>query len=152
MIGDEETKYTRVEFERRFLVSPCADWRRDIEPYTKKFQDKYLHDTRLRLRMLTDSDTGRQIIKLTKKCESSSPYFQTISRILLSPAEYELMDRLPGDRLEKVRHYHSYQGRTYSIDVFAGPLTGLIVCETEADELASLMLAEPPPYAKPSIE
>lgn len=23
----EETKYTRVEYERRFLVSPQADWR-----------------------------------------------------------------------------------------------------------------------------
>src|SRR3954471_7735955 len=94
----EESKYTRVEFERRFLVSSHSDWRAVVESYSKTFEDKYLHHARLRLRVLTDSDTGRRIIKLTKKFESESPYFQTIGRILLSPGEYELFDALPGDR------------------------------------------------------
>src|SRR4051794_23685709 len=123
----EETKYTRVEYERRFLVPPQADWRNAIEPYSKIFEDKYLRHTRLRLRVLTDTDTGRRIIKLNKKSESPSPYFQTISRILLSPAEYKLFDGLAGDRLKKERHYHEHSGRVFSIDVFAGELEGLIL-------------------------
>src|SRR3954453_12930527 len=118
----EETKYTRVEYERRFLVSPQADWRSLIQPYSKTFEDKYLQNSRLRLRILTDSDTGRRIIKLTKKLVSDSPYFQTIGRILLSPGEYELFDALPGDRLRKTRYYHIHQGRVFSIDVFEGEL------------------------------
>src|SRR5262249_58806745 len=115
---NQETKYTRVEYERRFLVSPQADWRSLVEPYSKTFEDKYLRHSRLRLRILTDSDTGRRLIKLTKKSESDSPYYQRISRILLSPSEYELLDGLEGDRLKKVRHYHNYRGRVFSIDVF----------------------------------
>ena len=144
----EESKYTRVEYERRFLVSPHSDWRSAVEPYSKTFEDKYLSHSRLRLRILTDSDTGRRIIKLTKKFESASPYFQTISRILLSQGEYELLDGLEGDRLKKIRHYHNYCGRVFSIDVFEGKLNGLVLCETEAGGIEELMLAEPPAYVK----
>jgi CYTH domain-containing protein len=143
----EETKYTRVEYERRFLVSPHADWRSVVESYSKTFEDKYLFNTRLRLRILTDTDTGRRLIKLNKKFESASPYFQTISRILLSPGEYELFDGLDGDRLRKTRYYHNHLGRVFSVDVFEGELEDLVLCETEAEGLEDLMRAEFPAYA-----
>jgi CYTH domain-containing protein len=146
-----DTKYTRVEYERRFLVSPQEDWRSAAEAYSKTFEDKYLRHGRLRLRILTDSDTGRRVIKLNKKAESDSPYFATVSRILLSPSEYEILDRLAGDRLKKVRHYHTYRGRVFSIDVFGGELDGLVLCETEADGLAELMSIEPPSYARQEV-
>jgi CYTH domain-containing protein len=144
----EESKYTRVEYERRFLVSQHSDWRSAVESYSKTFVDKYLRHARLRLRVLTDSDSGRCVIKLTKKFESASPYFQTISRILLSRNEYELLDGLEGDRLKKTRHYHNYLGRVFSVDVFEGELDGLVLCEIEAVGIEELMSAEPPPYVK----
>lgn len=143
----EEAKYTRVEYERRFLISPHAGWRSFVEAYSKTFVDKYLRGTRLRLRLLTDSDTGRRLLKLTKKFESTSPYSQTIGRILLSPGEYELLHKLEGDSLTKVRYYHSYHGQVFSIDVFEGELEGLVLCETEAESLDELMSVAPPAYA-----
>ncbi|HWN98236.1 MAG TPA: hypothetical protein VNS63_03095 [Blastocatellia bacterium] len=143
----EDTKYTRVEYERRFLVSPKANWRSAVESYSKTFEDKYLRDSRLRLRILTDSDTGRRVFKLTKKADSPSPYFRTISRILLSPSEYELLDKFEGDRLRKTRYYHNHQGRVFSIDLFEGELAGLVLCETEAEALEDLMSAELPSFA-----
>jgi CYTH domain-containing protein len=142
-----EARYSRIEYERRFLVSPVADWRSAAEPYFKIFEDKYLLDSRLRLRVLTDSDTGRRVNKLTKKAESSSPYYSAINRILLSNRELELMDSLDGYRLSKRRYYHDHKGRVFSIDVFEGELAGLVLCETEAASLDELMLAEPPPFA-----
>jgi CYTH domain-containing protein len=147
----EEAKYTRVEYERRFLVSPQANWRGFVEPYSKTFEDKYLHNSRLRLRVLTDSDTGRRLIKLNKKFHSDSPYFQTVSRILLSPSEYAIFDGIEGDRLRKTRYYHTCLGRVFSIDVFEGELEGLVLCETEAEGLQDLMLAEPPEYARQEV-
>jgi CYTH domain-containing protein len=150
-MGSEESKYTRVEYERRFLVSPQGDWRRSVEPYSKIFQDRYLRPGRLRLRILTDSDTGRRLIKLTKKFESDSPYFQRIGRILLSPGEHELFAVLPGDQLQKTRYYHHHQGRVFSIDVFEGELDGLILCETEADGLEELLSIRPPAYARHEV-
>jgi CYTH domain-containing protein len=151
MGDDEGLKYTRVEYERRFLVSAYSDWRSAVEVYSKTFEDKYIRGTRLRLRILTDSDTGRRVIKLTKKSDSPSPYFRTISRILLSPDEYELFDGLQGDRLTKTRYYHNYLGRIFSIDVFNGELDGLVLCETEDDGLEGLMLAQPPLYARHEV-
>jgi CYTH domain-containing protein len=151
MNTDEELKYTRVEYERRFLVSAGSDWRRAVEDYSKTFEDNYIRGTRLRLRVLTDSDTARRVIKLTKKFESPSPYFRTISRILLSRAEYELLDKLDGDRMTKTRYYHNHLGRIFSIDVFQDRLDGLILCETEADGLEDLMAARPPAYAKHEV-
>ena len=147
----EETRYTRVEYERRFLVSPDAGWRDAVESYSKTFEDKYLRDARLRLRQLTDSDTGRRLIKLTKKYDSPSAYFRTVGRILLSPGEYKLLDDLEGYRLKKIRYYHNYLGRVFSIDVFEGELDGLVLCETEAAGIEDLMSAEPPAYAKHEV-
>jgi CYTH domain-containing protein len=147
----EESKYTRVEYERRFLVAPLANWRSLVEPYSKRFEDKYLRNTRLRLRRLTDSDTGRQLIKLTKKSDSVSPYYQTISRILLSTGEYQLFNRLEGDPLSKTRYYHHHLGRVFSIDLFEGELEGLVLCEVEADSLEELLNAQPPAYIRQEV-
>lgn len=142
----EQEKYTRVEYERRFVVSPGASWRNAVESYSKRFEDKYLRNTRLRLRILTDLDTGRRVFKLTKKLESESPYYHIISRILLSPDEYQLLNGLEGHNLEKVRYYHNHRGRVFSVDVFEGELDGLVICETESDGLEDLMSVEPPAY------
>ena len=147
----EELKYTRVEYERRFLVSPNADWKDTVESYSKSFEDKYLRDSRLRLRILTDSDTGRRVLKLNKKPESVSPYFRTVSRILLTPSEYQLLDGLEGDRIKKTRYYQTYRGRVFSIDVFEDKLDGLVLCETEAQGLEDLMSCEPPVYASHEV-
>jgi CYTH domain-containing protein len=146
--ASQESRYTRIEYERRFLVSPRADWRSLVESYSKTFEDKYLRDTRLRLRILTDSDTGRRVLKLNKKHDSASPYFRAVNRILLSPREYQIFEALGGDPLKKTRHYHHQDGVVFSIDVFEGHLDGLVLCETEAGGLAELMSLEPPPYAQ----
>jgi len=147
----EATKYSRIEYERRFLVSPDADWKKYVEPYSKTFEDKYLRSSRLRLRILTDSDTGRQLIKLTKKFESDSPYFQMITTIILSPGEYQLLNALEGNQLKKIRYYHNYGEQVFSIDVFEDNLDGLILCETESDSLEDLMSAELPVYTKQDV-
>ena len=147
----EAAKYSRIEYERRFLVSPNSDWKTHVEPYSKTFEDKYLHNSRLRLRILTDSDSDRRLIKLTKKFESDSPYFQMITTIILSPGEYRLFDSLAGSLLRKTRYYHNYRGQIFSVDVFEDELEGLILCETEGDSLEELMSAEFPVYANREV-
>jgi CYTH domain-containing protein len=146
----DEIKYTRIEYERRFLISPQGDWRSAVQSYSKTFEDKYLRQGRLRLRIQTDTDTGRRLIKLTKKFESESPYFQRIGRILLSPTEHDFLAALEGDPLRKTRHYylnnHLDRGRVFSVDVFEGELDGLILCETEADGLEELMSVQAPAF------
>lgn len=146
LLSPEPERYTRPEYERRFLVKPGSRWRESVEPYSKHFDDLYIRHSHLRLRTLTDSATGREFIKLTKKLVTGSPYQQLVGSIPLSPMEYEFIAALPGDRLQKVRHYHFHEGNVFSIDVFQGELQGLVLCEVETADLESLKRIEPPEY------
>jgi CYTH domain-containing protein len=150
-MDNEELKYSRIEYERRFLVSLDFDWQTLVAPYSKTFEDKYLENSRLRLRKLTDSDSDRIIIKLTKKFESDSPYYQKLNRILLSAEEYQLFNSLKGYQIKKTRYYHHDNDVVYSIDVFEGELKGLVLCEIEADGLEELISAAPPVYARREV-
>lgn len=147
LISPEPERYTRREYERRFLVAPGSSWQALVEPYSKTFEDLYIRRTHLRLRTLTDSATGREFIKLTKKLRSDSPYVLLTGSIPLSPMEYELISALEGDRISKVRHYHFHRGNVFAIDVFAGELEGLVLCEVESRSLDELMRIDPPNYA-----
>lgn len=145
---DTVKKYSRFENEKRFLVAPDAELTSFVEPYHKTLNDKYIRNSRFRLRVLTDSDGGRVLIKLTKKYESDSPYSRLISSTVLSPEEYEIFNKLDGDHLKKKRHYHNLKGRTFAIDVFEGKLKGLVLCEAETSSFEELTAIEFPEYAK----
>lgn len=142
----EEAEYTRVRYKRSFLVPSQYDWRSAVEPYFKTHEDKYLWNTELRLRIQTDSDTGRQVMKLHKMSGSTSPYLRTVSRVLLSGREYAALDVVRGDRLNKTRHYDNHGGQVFSIDVYGGELEGLILCKVETEGLEELTRLEPPAY------
>lgn len=146
LISPEPEQYTRPEYERRFLVAASGGWRALVEPYSKQFDDLYIRHSHLRLRTLTDSATGREFIKLTKKLVTGSPYEQLVGSIPLSPMEYEFIAALPGDQLRKIRHYHFHDGNVFSIDVFERELAGLVLCEVEAATLDALMRLVPPSY------
>ena len=147
-MDEESRKYTRVEFERRFLVSPDSDWQGHIQPYSKLLQDRYISGTRLRLREMIDLDSGRKLIKPTKKEASETPYFRRISRILLASDEFKVFAELDAFEIKKTRYYCTSFGSVFSIDVFTGELEGLILAEAEAESLDELMLIEPPPFVR----
>jgi CYTH domain-containing protein len=147
----DDGKYSRVEYERRFLVRADAPWRAAVAPGARSIDDKYLHGTRLRLRIVCDLESGERTIKLTKKAESPSAFHRTLSRILLTPAEYEVFDRLDGDRLTKVRRHCAHAGHRYAVDEFDGELDGLVLCELEADGLEELLRAGAPPFAEREV-
>ena len=54
-------KYSRTEYERRWLVRPDSGWKALVEPYSKHLHDLYLDGSRLRLRHQLDVNTGGQI-------------------------------------------------------------------------------------------
>ncbi len=150
-MNTEDTKYSRTEYERRFLVQPTAAWRGAMRPGSRRIEDKYLHGTRLRLRTITDAASNDRTLKLTKKAVSPSAYFRTVNRILLSNDELRVFDALPGDRLTKTRHHVLHLDRVFAVDVFDGLLEGLILCEVEASSLGDLMCAQPPAFVHSEV-
>jgi len=54
--------------------------------------------------------------------------------ILLTEPEFNELSRLEGKKVHKIRYYYPYKNRVAEIDVFQGPLKGLVVVEVEFDD------------------
>ena len=138
----EPGKYARIERERRFLVDALPT----IEPSAdKRITDLYLDGTRLRLRLSVATD-GTAIRKLTQKIPAPAggvPGAQGwITNTYLSEEEYDRFATLPGRWLRKRRLSIGELG----VDVFDGPLAGLILAEAEFADDASMLAFVPPAW------
>lgn len=158
--------YTRLEFERKFLVDRHRlDFGR-LETYSKLLEDRYFDCGRMRLRRQTDSDSGLVKFKLTKKfdalseisdgstgapaCRVGPPapgYVRRIVSMWVSENEYAALLALPGRQLRKRRHYFKANGWKYGVDVFEGAVEGLVMCEFEGENEEELFTIPPPEFA-----
>jgi hypothetical protein len=132
-------KYARIERERRFLLAALpADIDRDAG--YQQLGDLYIEGTRLRLRSVC-SPKGELIEqKLNQKllAPSGDPAHRIITSVYLDSSEYAALAGLPGRRLEKRRYAYTHEACTLGIDVFGGPLAGLVLAEIELDAEAEL--------------
>jgi CYTH domain-containing protein len=117
------------------------------KPFSRRFDDRYLRCGRMRLRAMTNSDDGLTTYKLTKKYAYEHHAAQPIVSVWLTADEYTALHGLDGDDLSKTRWYDDHAGHRFSIDVFVGPLTGLVLCEVEAPTAEALRMIAAPPYA-----
>ncbi|PAZ11376.1 hypothetical protein CLM62_35945 [Streptomyces sp. SA15] len=120
-------KYARIERERRFLLAgPPAP---STVTVIRVITDRYLVGTRLRLRRAERSDVGGCELKLTQKVPVDQPgaVQGLITNTYLSQAEYDLLASLPAAVLYKTR----FSVPPLGVDVFDGPLEGLVLAEAE---------------------
>ncbi|WP_308298810.1 hypothetical protein [Streptomyces sp. GESEQ-35] len=91
--------------------------------------DRYLVGTRLRLRRAARPDGGGCELKLTQKVPADRPgaVQGLTTNTYLSPAEYDLLALLPAAVLSKTR----FSVPPLGVDVFGGPLQGLVLAEAE---------------------
>jgi CYTH domain-containing protein len=131
------SRYARVERERRYLLRELPPGLKLSDPHTQ-ITDNYVTGTRLRLRKVRVPETNEWTLKLTQKHAPEPPDFSRtlITNMYLSPYEYEVLSVFEGNELRKNRYPYEHEGRVYSVDVFLGPLRGLILAETdfESDE------------------
>lgn len=143
-----ESKYARVERERRFLLRELP------EPLTRASEhvqiwDNYITGTRLRLRKIRVPQTKKWRLKLTQKYAPEPPDFShtVITNTYLTAAEYQVLSVFEANEIRKNRYPFEFAGRRYTIDLFMGGLWGLILAETEFatdEEMKSLTI---PPFA-----
>ena len=135
---DEELhapKYAHVERERRFLVDPSCRPDLSAAPHLL-IEDRYIDDSRFRLRRMTDSLTGRVVLKLTKKYDVADALARPIITAYLDAAEYALFAALPGRSVIKRRYPVDTADGCFGIDLFEGSLAGLELAEIEFDDPA----------------
>jgi len=96
-------------------------------------EDRYLRDTRLRLRRMTPLDGGTARCKLGQKVRTdpADPALVHHTTMYLSAEEHALLSRLPGAEVRKTRHVLAAGGRRFGVDVFEGRHAGLVMVEVE---------------------
>jgi len=126
-VSDRDSKYARVERERRFLLAGPPTASMTMAP--RQITDRYLTGTRLRLRIV--EYLGRQTTeyKLTQKVPAGlpGPVQGLITNIYLAEDEYSVFATLPAAVLSKTR----VSVPPLSIDIFSPPLHGLVLAEAE---------------------
>jgi CYTH domain-containing protein len=124
-----KNKYSRIEREKRFLLSALPDGADTCE--YSDIIDRYIIGTNLRLRIMTEND-GTIAYKFTQKHELDD-YRRSMTTIYLDRTAYDLLAQLPARTLQKRRIRYSHFCQLFGIDVFKGDLTGLITAEIEFD-------------------
>lgn len=141
-------KYACLEVECRYWLSKVPDGLLD-DPKGWRITDRYIPNTRLRLRHMQSLSGDVEIYKLTQKyrSESQSAYESTITNLYLTRAEYNYFAALEARILEKTRYPYVLQSHALSIDVFEGRHQGLILAEMELENLAAASTLELFPFA-----
>ena len=142
------SRYARVERERRYLLRELPPGLKLSDPHTQ-ITDNYVTGTRLRLRKVRTPETNEWTLKLTQKHAPEPPDFSRtlITNMYLSPYEYEVLSVFEGNELRKNRYPYEHEGRLYAVDLFLGPLRGLVLAETDFEDDAGMDAFPLPPFA-----
>ncbi|MGY4394963.1 CYTH domain-containing protein [Sphingomonas sp. UYAg733] len=141
-----DPKYALIERERRWLVDSATRPDLAAQRFTL-IEDRYITDTRLRLRRMTDSATGASSLKLTKKYDAADPLARPIITAYLTEAEFAVFDRLPGASLTKRRYKVAAGANMFGVDQFLGSLAPLELAEIEWPDDDGLRALHPPIWA-----
>jgi len=132
-------KYACLELERKYLLSTIPDSLRHTSDGWL-ITDRYLPDTRLRLRHMRSIAGNESIFKLTQKyrARGQAAIESTITNLYLTEGEHSILANPDARIVEKVRHPYSEAGCSFSIDVFQGRHRGLILAEVELESASAI--------------
>jgi CYTH domain-containing protein len=129
-----ESKYARVERERRYLLPDLPEGLTRADPHLQ-ITDNYITGTRLRLRKVREPRTNKWTVKFTQKF---APNPEDLSRTIitntyLNALEAETLSVFNSNEVRKNRYYFEFEGRKFAVDMFLGDLFGLVLAEVSFD-------------------
>ena len=143
-LGFPKLTYAAIERERRWL---CRHFPGARVIRREAIIDLYVTGTRLRLRDMRPLDGEQPLRKLTRKADINEST-RLLTSIYLSDEEFALLSALPGRQVKKTRHRLAPTGGiVVSVDVFDGPLAGLILAEAEFNSEAAMAAFPMPDFA-----
>ncbi len=132
-----ESKYARVERERRYLLQNLPEGLTRADPHLQ-ITDNYITGTRLRIRKVREPRTNKWTVKFTQKFAPNPADFSRtiITNIYLNALEAETLAVFDANEIRKNRYSYEFEGRKFSVDMFLGDLFGLVLAEVsfETDE------------------
>ncbi len=132
-----ESKYARIERERRYLLQNLPEGLSRADPHLQ-ITDNYITGSRLRLRKVRDPRTNKWTVKFTQKfaLDPNDLSRTIITNTYLNALEAELLSVFNANEIRKNRYSFEFAGRKFSVDMFLGDLFGLVLAEVsfETDE------------------
>jgi CYTH domain-containing protein len=143
-----ESKYARIERERRYLLQDLPEGLTRASPHLQ-ITDNYISGTRLRIRKVRDPQTNKWTVKFTQKfARDTQDYARTeITNIYLNALEAETLGMFDANEIRKNRYPFDFEGRRFSVDMFLGDLFGLVLAEVSFDNDDDLGSYPKPPFA-----
>src|SRR5262247_1768069 len=143
-----ESKYARIERERRYLLRDLPDGLTRADPHLQ-ITDNYMTGSRLRLRKVREPRTNKWTVKFTQKF---APDEHDLSRTIitntyLNPLEAEVLSVFNTNEIRKNRYPFEFEGRKFSVDMFLGDLFGLVLAEVSFETDEELDNFPKPPFA-----
>src|SRR5215467_3363366 len=143
-----ESKYARVERERRYLLQDLPEGLTRAEPHLQ-ITDNYITGTRLRLRKVREPRTNTWTVKFGQKFAPDPEDLSRtiITNVYLNALEAETLSVFNANEIRKNRYRFEFEGREFGVDMFLGDLFGLVLAEVSFatdEELENFPL---PPFA-----
>ena len=143
-----ESKYARVERERRYLLQDLPEGLTRADPHLQ-ITDNYISGTRLRIRKVRDPRSNKWTVKFTQKFAPNPADFSrtVITNIYLNALEAETLAMFDANEIRKNRYSFEFEGRRFSVDMFLGDLFGLVLAEVSFETDDELENFAKPPFA-----
>jgi CYTH domain-containing protein len=138
-----ESKYARVERERRYLLQDLPEGLTRASPHVQ-ITDNYITGTRLRLRKVREPRTNKWTVKFTQKFAPNPEDFSRtiITNVYLNALEAETFAMFDANEIRKNRYPFDFEGRRFSVDMF-----GLVLAEVSFKTDEELDNFPRPPFA-----
>ena len=143
-----ESKYARVERERRFLLNDLPEGLTRTDPHMQ-ITDNYITGTRLRIRKVRDPRTNKWTVKFTQKFapDPKDLSHTIITNTYLTALEADTLSVFEANEIRKNRYYLDFGGRRFSVDMFLGDLLGLVLAETNFETDDEMKRLQTPSFA-----
>src|SRR5882762_9941723 len=143
-----ESKYARVERERRYLLQDLPEGLTRASPHVQ-ITDNYITGTRLRIRKVRDPQTNKWTVKFTQKFAPDPENLSRtiITNVYLNALEAESLAMFDANEIRKNRYPFEFEGRGFSVDMFLGDLFGLVLAEVSFETDEELENFPKPPWA-----
>lgn len=143
-----ESKYARVERERRYLLQDLPEGLSRADPHVQ-ITDNYITGTRLRIRKVRNPVTNKWTVKFTQKFAPDPQDFSRtiITNTYLNALEAETFSMFDANEIRKNRYHFEYEGRKFSVDMFLGDLFGLVLAEVSFETDEEMDSFTKPPFA-----
>jgi len=141
-------KTYRTELHRTFLIEALPE---PLTPQASHLQifDNYIHETRLRLRLIRVPETKEwtHILQQRFPVDPEHRAEWKYAEIYLNDGEYEHFKPFEGNEIRKNRYFHEFDSHTVSFDVYLGQLWGVNRARIDFDNENELEDFPIPPFA-----